>query len=99
MAAAQQRGDSFLLLDVREPSEFEQAHIDGAVLLPLGELEARLDELAEWRERRVVAQCHHGGRSAAACQILLANGFGDVSNLVGGIEAWSLTVDPSVPRY
>ena len=99
VAAAQQRGDSFLLLDVREPSEFEQAHIDGAVLLPLGELEARLDELAEWRERRVVAQCHHGGRSAAACQILLANGFGDVSNLVGGIEAWSLTVDPSVPRY
>jgi adenylyltransferase/sulfurtransferase len=99
VAAAQQRGDSFLLLDVREPDEFERAHIEGATLIPLGELEARVEELAQWRGGRVVAQCHHGGRSAAACQILLAQGFGDVANLVGGIDAWSLTVDPDVPRY
>ena len=93
------RGDEFLLLDVREPQEFETARIEGAVLVPLGELEARVGELSEWRDRRVVAQCHHGGRSAAACRILAEAGFTNVANLVGGIEAWSLTVDPAVPRY
>ncbi len=99
VAAAKERGDRFLLLDVREPAEWETARIEGATLIPLGELEARIGELAEWREGRIVAQCHHGGRSAAACRVLAAHGFGDVANLVGGIEAWSLTVDPSVPRY
>ncbi|MGI9592667.1 MAG: molybdopterin-synthase adenylyltransferase MoeB [Myxococcota bacterium] len=93
------RGDRFLLLDVREPDEWETAHVEGAKLLPLGELEARVEELAEWRNRRVVVHCHHGGRSARACELLRARGFEDVHNLTGGIEAWSLTVDPSVPRY
>ncbi|MBW2269137.1 MAG: molybdopterin-synthase adenylyltransferase MoeB [Deltaproteobacteria bacterium] len=99
VAAARGQGDSFLLLDVREPDECEIARIEGATRIPLGDLEARVEELASWRGRRVVAHCHHGGRSAAACQILTANGFREVANLVGGIEAWSLTVDPSVPRY
>ena len=93
------RGDGFLLLDVREPDEWETAHIEGARLLPLGELEARVEELAEWRSQRVVVHCHHGGRSARACELLRARGFEDVHNLTGGIEAWSLTVDPAVPRY
>jgi len=84
---------------VRQPEEWRRARIEGARLLPLGELEARLAELSDWKERRVIAQCHHGGRSAAACKILTAAGFTDVSNLVGGIDAWSLTVDPAVPRY
>lgn len=96
---ARNRGEEFLLLDVREPSEWETARIEGARLLPLGELETRLSELEEWRGRRVVIHCHHGGRSAHACQVLRAAGFGDVANLAGGIEAWSLTVDPAVPRY
>jgi len=87
------------LLDVRQPEEWQRARIEGAQLLPLGELEARLAELSDWKERRVIAHCHHGGRSAAACKILAAAGFTDVSNLVGGIDAWSLTVDPAVPRY
>ena len=97
--AARERGDEFLLLDVREPSEWETARIEGAQLLPLGELEVRLSELDAWRERRVVIHCHHGGRSAHACGVLAAAGFRNVANLVGGIEAWSLTVDPVVPRY
>jgi adenylyltransferase/sulfurtransferase len=97
--AARQRGDDFLLLDVREQAEWDVAHIEGARLLPLGEVEARIEELADWRGRRVVAHCHHGGRSARACEILQAHGFQDVRNLAGGIEAWALTVDPSVPRY
>jgi rhodanese-related sulfurtransferase len=69
------------------------------VLVPLREVEARLGELEAWREQRVVVHCHRGGRSAKACRILRRAGFADVSALSGGIEAWSLTVDPAVPRY
>lgn len=92
-------GRDFLLLDVREPAEFEKARIEGALLLPLGELAARAGELEAWRERPVVVHCHRGGRSAKAARWLQEHGFRDVANLSGGIEAWSLTVDPSVPRY
>jgi molybdopterin/thiamine biosynthesis adenylyltransferase/rhodanese-related sulfurtransferase len=92
-------GASFLLLDVREPAEFAKASIEGARLLPLGELPARAAELAAWRERPIVVHCHKGRRSAEAARWLLANGFTDVTNLTGGIEAWSLSVDPAVPRY
>lgn len=93
------RGDEFLLLDVREPDEVTTAQIEGSRGLPLGELEARMDELASWRQRRIVVHCHTGARSARACQALRAAGFRNVANLAGGIEAWSLTVDPDVPRY
>jgi adenylyltransferase/sulfurtransferase len=101
-AAVRERGApgrDFLLLDVREPAEFEKSHIDGARLLPLGELADRSAELEAWRERPVVVHCHKGGRSAKAARWLRSQGFRDVVNLSGGIEAWSLTVDPSVPRY
>jgi adenylyltransferase/sulfurtransferase len=99
VAAMRARGDGFLLLDVREPHEHAAASIDGAQLLPLGSLEARLGELADWKDRTVVVHCHKGGRSAKACKTLVANGFRDVWNLGGGIDAWSLTVDSEVPRY
>ena len=99
LQAARARGEELLLLDVREPSERARAHIEGAQLIPLGELEGRLPELGSWRHRRVVIHCHHGGRSARACALLRENGFDRVENLAGGIDAWSLTVDPSVPRY
>jgi len=91
--------DAPLLLDVREASERETAAIEPAVWIPLGELEARVEELAADRERPVVAMCHFGGRSARACRLLAAHGFTRVRNLDGGIDAWSLTVDPEVPRY
>ena len=94
-----ERGEEFLLLDVREPDEYATAHIDGALLLPLAELESRLGELAKWKGARVVAHCKSGVRSARACEILRSHGFANVENLSGGIEAWSLTVDASVPRY
>jgi adenylyltransferase/sulfurtransferase len=97
--ALRAHGERFLLLDVRQPEEWAKARIEGAMLIPLGQLEARLPELGEWKDGRVVAHCHHGGRSARACEILARAGFTDVANLVGGIDAWSLTVDPSVPRY
>jgi adenylyltransferase/sulfurtransferase len=94
-----ERGDDLLLLDVREPDEYATAHIGGAVLVPLGELEQRLGELAQWQQRRVVVVCKTGARSARACELLRSHGFAEVENLAGGIEAWSLTVDPAIPRY
>ena len=93
------RGEDFLLLDVREPAEYETARIEGSTLIPLGQIEARHAELAEWRERRIVVHCHQGPRSAKACERLVVLGFERVEILAGGIEAWSLTVDPKVPRY
>ena len=94
-----ERGGELLLLDVREPDEYARTRIEGSRLIPLGQLGERLSELADWREREFVVHCHHGGRSEKACKLLRAAGFARVTNLDGGIEAWSLTVDPSVVRY
>jgi rhodanese-related sulfurtransferase len=86
-----------VLLDVREPWEFERARIEGSQLVPMGELPARLAEIGE--DREVVAICHHGGRSMQVAMFLERQGFKRVHNLMGGIDAWSKTVDPSVPVY
>jgi adenylyltransferase/sulfurtransferase len=98
VARAQARGDELLLIDVREPHEFEKARIPGAKLIPLGQLGARVQELADWKERRVVVHCKSGARSAKAAAQLRDAGFTNVANLSGGIDAWSITVDPEVPR-
>jgi adenylyltransferase/sulfurtransferase len=94
-----QRGEELLLLDVREPQEHAMARIEGARLLPLGQLEEHVRELADWKSKRVVIHCHHGGRSAQACLLLQQHGFSTVLNLRGGIDAWSQTVDAGVARY
>jgi rhodanese-related sulfurtransferase len=86
-----------LLLDVREPWEYQTARIEGSVLVPMGEVAARLDELDQ--DREVVAICHHGGRSMQVAMFLEKNGFPKVHNLAGGVDAWSKSVDPSVPLY
>jgi adenylyltransferase/sulfurtransferase len=99
VAAMRARGDSFLFLDVREPHEFETARIEATLLVPLATVAARAEEFAEWKHGPVVVHCHKGARSAKACKTLAEHGFTDVWNLAGGIEAWSLTVDPDVPRY
>lgn len=92
-------GEELLLVDVREPQEYAIASIEGALLVPLGALASRLDELAAWKDRPIVVHCHHGGRSARAVELLAQRGFTRVENLKGGIDAWSLAIDPSVPRY
>lgn len=97
LAARLARGESPLLLDVREEWEYAIAALPGSVLVPLGTLQQRtgsLDPQAEY-----VVYCHHGGRSAMAAQWLRSQGFARVANLEGGIDAWSLEVDASVPRY
>lgn len=98
VAAMQARGEPFLLLDVREQEEWDAARIEGARLVPLGELAARLGELADWRQARVVVHCRSGARSAKAVKLLQERGFADAWNMAGGIQAWALTVDPRVPR-
>jgi adenylyltransferase/sulfurtransferase len=86
-----------VLIDVREPDEFAVCRIEGARLVPMNTVAARLAEIPQ--DRPVLVQCHHGGRSMKVTQFLRAKGFAQVSNLQGGIEAWSLRVDPKVPRY
>jgi len=86
-----------LLLDVREPWEFEKARIAGAQLIPMREVPARHQELDPAKD--VVAICHHGGRSHQVAIFLEKAGFKRIHNLVGGVDAWSRTVDPTVPLY
>lgn len=86
-----------LLLDVRERPEASFASLPGSVLIPLGELPRRLDELDP--DARIVVYCHHGVRSARALEVLEQAGFTRARHLTGGIDAWSVKVDPEVPRY
>jgi molybdopterin/thiamine biosynthesis adenylyltransferase/rhodanese-related sulfurtransferase len=85
------------LIDVRETFEYEIARIDGAKLIPLGQIAERMNELQ--RQQPIVVHCHSGQRSAEAVRLLLKRGFANVYNLEGGIDAWSEQVDPTVPRY
>ena len=89
--------DRPVLLDVREPWEYEKARIEGSQLVPMREVPARVAEIDE--DKEVVAICHHGGRSMQVAMFLEKQGFKRVHNLTGGIDAWSRTVDPSVPTY
>ncbi|MBL8989518.1 MAG: molybdopterin-synthase adenylyltransferase MoeB [Gemmatimonadetes bacterium] len=97
LAARRERGEDFLLLDVREPHEWTIGRIAGAELIPLGEIGRSLDRLP--RDREIVVYCKGGVRSAQAAEHLVQAGFGAVTNVVGGITAWSVEIDPSVPRY
>ena len=88
--------DVFVLLDVREPHEYEIAKIEGSTLIPLGKLPERLGELD--KGAKLIVHCKMGGRSARAVQLLREHGF-DATNVAGGINAWSESIDPSVPQY
>jgi len=91
------RNPELLVIDVRDPHEHAIAHIEGARLIPLSELPDRLGELDGHRE--IVTHCHHGARSLKALEILKAAGFPKVRSLRGGIDAWAVNVDRSLPRY
>ena len=91
------RGDQFVLIDVREPHEYKICHIPAAKLIPLGEVPKRLNELDPQAE--IVVHCKSGMRSAKACGILRQAGFEHVRNMKGGILAWADKVDRSVPKY
>jgi adenylyltransferase/sulfurtransferase len=91
------RGDDFVLIDVREPHEYRICNIPGARLIPLGEFPKRVGELDAASD--IVIHCRSGVRSAKACAVLRQAGFQHVRNVVGGILAWSDKVDPSMPKY
>jgi molybdopterin/thiamine biosynthesis adenylyltransferase/rhodanese-related sulfurtransferase len=90
-------GKKLTILDVRNPPEYEIGRIDGSILIPLPELQDRLGEL-DSREN-IIVHCHHGPRSTRAVNLLRKFGFTKAKNLKGGIDQWSLDVDPDVPRY
>ncbi len=98
-----------ILVDVREPDEWRICGLDGAVQMPLGEVEERAEEVLDLIEDRiagggdaatpVVVYCHHGVRSLTATAVLQAKGVGGARSLAGGIDQWSAAVDPGVARY
>lgn len=97
----QESQEDFHLLDVREQDEWDFCRLEGARLFPLGDLlergEADLADIG--KNEQVVIYCHHGVRSAHALMFLESIGYTDVWNLTGGIDLWSLQIDPSVRRY
>jgi rhodanese-related sulfurtransferase len=86
-----------VVVDVREPWEFDLCRIEGSLLVPLRELPRRASELP--RDRPLVMVCHTGRRSQNAAMFLAQSGFTDVRNLRGGVEGWAVEVDPSMRRY
>jgi molybdopterin/thiamine biosynthesis adenylyltransferase/rhodanese-related sulfurtransferase len=96
LAARLSQGEPLTLIDVREPHEWEIARLEGAQLVPLGELPEAIDTLP--RDREAIVYCHHGMRGSRAAAQLAAAGF-RATNLAGGIDRWSLEVDAGIPRY
>jgi rhodanese-related sulfurtransferase len=87
------------LIDVREPDEWEFCRIAGAELLPLSAWPALVAEKLEDAHAPLLLYCHHGGRSERAAEFLLRNGFTNVTNVSGGIDAWAVDIDPGLARY
>lgn len=90
--------DKARLIDVREPWEFQTASVEGSVLVPMGDIPARAHQEFDPDEHLVI-MCHHGARSLNVTVWLRNQGFEKVQSMRGGINAWSATVDPTVPRY
>lgn len=87
------------LLDVRELEEHDLAALPNSTLIPLGQLGFRVDEIEDWKDEEVVVYCHHGIRSLNAIGQLKHFGFTKLRNLAGGIDLWTMEVDPTLPRY
>ena len=97
LAQKHNSGEDFLLLDVREPDEIATASIAWATAIPMGEVKLRLAELPT--DKPIAVLCHSGGRSGRVTAFLNENGFPKAVNVAGGIDAWSESIDPSVPTY
>jgi rhodanese-related sulfurtransferase len=86
-----------VLLDVREPWEYQTCHIGGAQLMPMQTIPGRFHELDQ--EATIVCICHHGGRSMQVASFLERQGFDNIINLTGGVHSWAQQVDPGMPTY
>ncbi len=89
--------DNFVLIDVREPHEYNICNFEKAQLIPLSELEANLDSLE--KDADYIIHCKHGSRSYRAAKLMKNNGFVNVINLAGGIMDWAKRIDPSMKEY
>jgi sulfur-carrier protein adenylyltransferase/sulfurtransferase len=89
--------EDFIFIDVRENFEYQIAHLPKAKLIPLATIEKHVAEFD--KNKTIVAHCHHGGRSRRALEFLRSKGFSKLKNVAGGIDAWSLEIDPNVARY
>lgn len=93
-------GDDFLLLDCREESEYAIVKIADTELLPMSQIQARVGELMDHRDKRVVIHCHHGGRSAqVATWLRESHGFSQAQSMAGGVDSWAVEIEPGLPRY
>ena len=90
-------GSMPILLDVREPWEYQTCRIDGSVSMPMNTVPSQLSQLDQ--DAHIVCICHHGARSLRVAQVLENNGFAQVTNLTGGVHAWALQVDNTMPTY
>lgn len=98
-AMLQQGGEDFLLIDCRTHKEHGIARIEGALLLPLQELSSRIAELEQHADKKIVVHCHHGIRSLRVATALRQQGFEGVMSMAGGIDVWSVDIDPTLARY
>lgn len=99
LAMRLENGETLYLLDVRQPEENRVAALPNSKLIPLNQLMARMAEIDAPAGVPIVVYCHHGVRSQRAAMALMQSGHANVVSLAGGIDAWSLEVDPGVPRY
>ncbi len=99
LASALEGPEPPLLIDCRTDGEVAVASVEAAIHVPMSEVKARLPELEEHLEDPVVVMCHHGVRSLQVVAFLREAGFTDARSLAGGIDRWSLEIDPTVPRY
>ncbi|MCG6968235.1 MAG: sulfurtransferase [Gammaproteobacteria bacterium] len=86
-----------LLLDVREPWEFDICRIEGSRLIPMRQIHTIVEQLNH--DQHTIVICHHGVRSRQVCSYLMQMGFNNVVNLIGGVQAWAHEVDPRMPTY
>lgn len=94
-----QAGEEFLFLDCRETEEYEMVRIEGTQLIPMSELQQRVEELDPYRDNTIVVHCHLGGRSLQVATWLRQQGFTKASSMAGGIEQWASEIDTSLPKY
>jgi adenylyltransferase/sulfurtransferase len=97
LKAKRDAGESFVLLDVREPDELVTVSLPWAKAIPMGDVPQHLDELPQ--DGELIVMCHHGGRSERVTRFLNANGFPNAKNLAGGIDAYAVEIEPELARY
>lgn len=97
--AKRDANEEFLFLDCREQHEYDTVNIDGATLVPMSEVQDRLEELKPYEQKEVIVHCHHGGRSLQVTIWLKQQGFANVKSMAGGIDEWAQQIEPGMTRY